>query len=137
MLLSALLTVGVVGCHGNGRSPSETGGDVLTLLDVTPGASAVLVRGATVHVQAHLRCVLAAANGGHITANVTSPESGPIELVPSSPQVQLSGAGGDATLAFDLLVPVQQSGTLLVTFGLFRQGQTDTTTTSTVLYLVP
>ncbi|HEY0782616.1 MAG TPA: hypothetical protein VGE98_09190 [Thermoanaerobaculia bacterium] len=126
-----------LGCHGNGRSPSETGGDVISLLDLQPSASTVLPRGAVVHFTARLRCVLAQGDGGHVTANAFSPENGPVVLSPIFPSVPLTGGGGDATLAFDLTVPAQQGGTVLVTFGLFRQGQTDTSTTYTVLYQVP
>jgi len=134
VLLSLLLALG---CHGNGRSPSETGGDVISLLSLEPSSSTVLSRGAVVHFTARLRCVLAQGNGGHVTANAFSPENGPVVLSPIFPSTPLTGAGGDATLAFDLTVPAQQGGTVVVAFGLFRQGQTDTSTTYTVLYQVP
>jgi hypothetical protein len=109
----------------------------LVLGAAPPSASTVLTRGSTVHVQAHLRCVLGSGTGGRVTANAFSPENGPVELVPALPAVSLTGAGGDVALSFDLLVPPQQGGTVLLTFGLFRQGQTDTGTTYAVLYQVP
>lgn len=137
-----MLAVLALGCGGGSSSPTEpVRRDSLTLLSLEPAQGARVELGKKLPVRARFRYAFKEPGGGKIGLLVYPlPLNLPILTDPLLTQAVVDAQEGEVTLLFDLLLDdpdlKSKPKTIVMSFALFPQGQTNATADVEVRYQV-
>lgn len=139
--ITFVMAISAFGCGGGSSSPTEPARqDSLVLLSVEPAQGAHVPLGKRVPVRARFHYTFKEAAGGKIgVLAYPLPPNLPILTDPLLAQAVVAGQDGEATLVFDLLLDdpaLQPPSVIVMSFALFPQGQTVSTTGVDVRYSV-